>query len=400
LSPSYPPNREPCGVGDFTRMLVPELVRAGAEAAVFTGLDYRGPRESGGVSFLPIARDWTPRALVRLARAAREEKVHALLVQYAPDLYPPGGRWICLLPLVMKALSPGIPVVLSMHTLGVSTLGSMARAGLLINTAHAVLSTNEEVTHLIGRRLRPVLRKTWEVPIGANVEPAAADAAAREGPRRRVREEAGLAPEGIVLAHFGFYYPGKGVEQILEAAGRWREEGRDFRLFMIGGRRSGDGGFYPALQERARALGLGEEVVWTGFVDNARVSEILLAADLFLAPYEGGISIRRGSLMAALVHGLPVVSTPPRAPTKYFREGENFAAVPFGDAEALADRAGALMEDAEARARLRAGAEDLAARFRWPAIAEGTRAFLHSVLAGRPLRLKKTKGESLPLPAA
>ena len=66
----------------------------------------------------------------------------------------------------------------------------------------------------------------------------------------------------------------------------------------------------------------------------------------------------------------------------------------------LATRAGALMEDAEARARLRKGAEELAARFRWPAIAEETRAFLHSVLAGRPLRLKKTKGESLPLPAA
>ena len=45
LSPSYPPNRAPCSIGDFTKMLVPELVRAGVEVAVFTGEDYGGGRE-------------------------------------------------------------------------------------------------------------------------------------------------------------------------------------------------------------------------------------------------------------------------------------------------------------------------------------------------------------------
>ena len=45
-----------------------------------------------------------------------------------------------------------------------------------------------------------------------------------------------------VLSH-----PSKRLQKILEAAGRLKEGGRDFRLFMIGGRRADDEGFYPRL---------------------------------------------------------------------------------------------------------------------------------------------------------
>lgn len=388
LSPSYPPNLAPCGVGDFTRMLVPELVAAGAEVLIFTSEDYSGPKISGKIRVYPVSRRWGPLAMRQVARLAREEKVHALLVQYAPDLYPPGARWIPFLPLWMKALSPGIPTVYSIHTVGVSRFFSKVGAAALLQGADGILSTNEEVTYLAGKHMPWLRRKMAEVPIGANIEPGEpGEPGEKMGARRaeiraRLCAEAGMDASGALLAHFGFYYPGKGAEQILDAAEKWKH--RPFRLFMLGGRRAQDGGFYSALQERARERGLADEVIWTGFLPDEKVSEILLAADLFLAPYEGGISSRRGSLMAALAHGVPVVSTPPKVPTKYFRAGENFAEVPFGDADALAERVGALMDDAAARAKLRAGAEALYASFRWPAIAEGTLEFLRRILRECP----------------
>ncbi|MDA1000506.1 MAG: glycosyltransferase [bacterium] len=386
LSPSYPPNLAPCGVGDFTRMLVSELVAAGADVLIFTSADYSGPKVSGKIRVFPVSRYWGPAAMRQVARLAREEKAHALLVQYAPDLYPPKARWIPFLPLWMKVLSPGIPTVYSMHTVGVSRFFSKAGAAVLLQSADGILSTNEEVTYLVGKSMPWLRRKMEEVPIGANIEPRELGEpgekmrARRAELRARLCAERGLEPSGALLAHFGFYYPGKGVEQILDAAGKWKQAGRPFRLFMLGGRRAQDGGFYLALQARARANGLADEVIWTGFLFDEKISEILLAADLFLAPYEGGISSRRGSLMAALAHGAPVVSTPPKVPTEYFRAGENFAEVPFGDADALAERVGALMDNAAARERLRAGAEALYASFRWPAIAARTLDFLRKIL--------------------
>lgn len=381
LNPSFPPNREPCGVGDFTNKLVPELVRCGVEVFVLTSDGYTGPDEAGGASVIKVARSWGPSSLFKIARIVRERKMDALLVQYAPDLYPPTPHWIHLLPVAMKLFAPGVPTVFSMHTVGVSTALSKVSAGFMILTTPGILATNEEVTYLIGKYLPSMLRKTREIPIGANIEPPNSG---REEARHKIREETGLAAEEMVLSHFGFYYPGKGVEQILEAAGKWKAEGRAFRLFMIGGRRENDEGFYPALQERAASLGLSEEVIWTGYVPSGRVTEILRASDLFLAPFEGGVSSRRGSLMAALVHGLPVLSTPSKIDTRYFREGENFAATPFGNADALAAEGAALMDDPERRARLRSGAEALAKIFSWPVIAGDTRDFLESVLIGKP----------------
>ncbi len=388
LSPSYPPNREPCGIGDFTKKLVPALVRCGVEVRVFTSLDYSGAAqepepEPEGVSVIPLVREWGPGSLAKIARAARDEKIDALLIQYAPDLYSPSPIWIHLLPAAMKLLAPGVPAALSMHTVGGPTFLSKAGAGLMLATAPAILSTNEEITHLIGKYMRWALRKLWEVPIGAGVEPPGDQAAARLAARRKVRDEEGLLGDGMILAHFGLYYPGKGAGQILEAAGKWKEADRAFRLFMIGGRREDDGGFYPELQDRAKAHGLADEVIWTGYISAERVTEILLAADLFLAPYEGGISSRRSSLMAAIVHGLPIVSTPSNIATRYFRAGENFAPVPFGDAGALTDVVAALMDDPARRGLLREGSGVLAEVFSWPDIALRTRDFLADLLAGK-----------------
>jgi glycosyltransferase involved in cell wall biosynthesis len=87
--------------------------------------------------------------------------------------------------------------------------------------------------------------------------------------------------------------------------------------------------------------------------------------------------------MAALAHGLPVVSTPSRVPTEHFREGENFEAVPFADASALAGRVAALLDDPARRERLAQGASALAGEFEWPKIAERTREFLLSVVKGQ-----------------
>ena len=240
----------------------------------------------------------------------------------------------------MKLLAPGVPAALSMHTAGGPTFSSKAGAGLMLATAPAILSTNEEVTYLIGKYMRWALRKLWEVPIGANIEPAGDQAAARLAVRRRVRDEEGLPEEVMILAHFGLYYPGKGAEQILEAAGKWKEADWAFRLFMIGGRREDDGGFYPELQDRARAHGLTDEVIWTGYVSAELVTEILLAADLFLAPFEGGISSRRGSLMAAIVHGLPIVSTPPEHRHPVFPGGGKFRFGPLRGCRGARRRSG------------------------------------------------------------
>ena len=90
--------------------------------------------------------------------------------------------------------------------------------------------------------------------------------------------------------------------------------------------------------------------------------------------------MRRGSLLAALAHGMPVVSTSASLPSSYLRDGDNVALVPPRDAPALAARIARLLDSRAQRARLARGARKLADRLAWPSIAEETRAVYRRVL--------------------
>ena len=90
----------------------------------------------------------------------------------------------------------------------------------------------------------------------------------------------------------------------------------------------------------------------SGVLDDAGISQHLQACDLMLQPYPDGASCRRTSLMAALQHGLPIVTTTGALTEPCWAERSAVALVAVGDADAFADRACALLDDADARARL------------------------------------------------
>ncbi|MDQ1301282.1 MAG: hypothetical protein QG637_1203 [Chloroflexota bacterium] len=120
-----------------------------------------------------------------------------------------------------------------------------------------------------------------------------------------------------------------------------------------------------------------ERVQWTGFTNNDQVSANLLAADCAVLPYREGASLRHGSLMAALAHGLPIVSTRPpddvREVTGLFpvlHNAKSALLVSPDDPAGLAQAVTRLMSDGVLRAQLAGAAKDLARQFEWGSIAE------------------------------
>ncbi len=118
---------------------------------------------------------------------------------------------------------------------------------------------------------------------------------------------------------------------------------------------------------------------WTGFLPPAGVSAHLCAADVLVMPYRDGVSLRRGTLMAALAHGRPLITTQPAEPSPAFRHGDNMWLVAPDDAAGLAAAVLTLAGDGPLRARLGDGARALAASFSWPAIAAAAAAFYAEV---------------------
>jgi glycosyltransferase involved in cell wall biosynthesis len=112
----------------------------------------------------------------------------------------------------------------------------------------------------------------------------------------------------------------------------------------------------------------------TGYISLAEVSANLLAADAVVMPYRDGVSFRRTTLIAALRHGCPVISTRPGdlALIPEIQAGQNMLLAPAHDAEALAGEIAALAHNTALRAALSAGAKSLGTLFEWEKIAAQT----------------------------
>lgn len=249
---------------------------------------------------------------------------------------------------------------------------------ILADADAAIVTNPEDYAALAGlRRLAPIL-----IPIGSNISlapPAGYDRAAW-------RAQLGVAPGETLVAYFGLLSRTKGVDTLLDALEQLPAR---VRLLVVGGEAPApqDREYAAAVRRRLAEGPLGARVHITGHCREDEVSAHLLAADLAALPFADGASFRRGSLLAALAHGLPTVTTLKDerrtlniGADSLQRLGESALLVPPGDAAALAEAIARLAGDAALRARLGAAGRALAAQFSWDAIAEQHEAVYRSLI--------------------
>jgi glycosyltransferase involved in cell wall biosynthesis len=243
---------------------------------------------------------------------------------------------------------------------------------LMARWCDAVITTNEEDY----QQLQHTPSAFWGKPInlrlihiGSNIHPqppAGYD-------RALWRSSLGLAEKEVLLCYFGFLNESKGGETLIRALSELAQRRCKVKLLMIGGQVGDSDPTNVAYLERVKALGaelgLTEHVLWTGYTPADQVSANFLAADVCVLPYRDGVSFRRGSFMAALAHGLPIISTQPAMPNPALRDGENILLIPADDATAAADAVEKLIAAPDLRARLARGAQELANSFTWQRIA-------------------------------
>ena len=207
------------------------------------------------------------------------------------------------------------------------------------------------------RRLSRLLfwkrRRIAIVPVGSNVDVAAGV----DGPIGT-----GTPPTCVL-----FGQPAAMSVTLVSAVGGWaRRRAGSVRVRWIGRSEADIRDFW------SRACGLPDTLVEVDAGQPAaRVSALLAASDLFLAPLVDGVSTRRTTVIAALAHGLPIVGTDGPCTDDVFRDTEACALGRPSDGEGFVQRLERLLEDRPARDRMRRAARSLfEARFTWERIAD------------------------------
>jgi glycosyltransferase involved in cell wall biosynthesis len=153
------------------------------------------------------------------------------------------------------------------------------------------------------------------------------------------------------LFALGRFVGKKGFRYLLEACGRLRDQGVDFRLTLAGG-----GPEMGRLKRLARRLGLEGRVLFPGFVSHDRVPGLFQAADLFIMPSIVDASGDRDGIplvmMEALAHRVPVVATAVSGIPELIRDRETGRLVPEKNPAALAAAIRDLLTDRPEALRL------------------------------------------------
>lgn len=394
IAATYPPTR--CGVGDYVRRLGHELASIGVDVHILTGSATDEEHDHAVDAHAPVGARPEPRVVeapdfepvgggVRLARGVDEwdwsclDHAAAALDRIRPDVLSLQyhGEDYLLHPAVCAladlAAERGVPLVTTFHNLQSPRgwdHGEDPLAHLLQGSA-SWITTNT----LDERRLRehPVAADRLHLVtagpcITASVEPVRP---ATDGPFR--------------LAYFGFLNPFKGIEYLLRAVARLRDEGAELGLTMAAGIHTDAPGrlrdYAAFIDDEIARLELGSLLDRHGYVPDEEVTRLLQECHLAVFPFRDGLSGKNSSFWSTLHHATPALTTAGEGLPRGLVDGENVLLAPIDDSEALAARIRWAMEHRGELERVgRAGRSFVQRDFDWRDLADRTRRIFGATL--------------------
>lgn len=356
ITGEYPPAFG--GVADYSRIVAAGLARAGEQVSVWTPEAAGIQPDDEGVELNRIRGRFGPRAL-RLIGREIARRPGRLLVQYVPHSL---GLKAMNLPFCLWLLANRRrPVWTMFHEV---EIGFRPRQPM---RHHVVAAVNRAMAAVTMRATERIFIATpqWEeslrrVDSRKNLEwlPVPSNIAVNNDPAAVCAIRARLAPAHTVLIghlasprdHTMTATIGAAVESAFAERPRARllvlgNGSEDIRRKIVAS--------WPAIGARTSA---------TGRLIAADLSSNLSACDLIVQPYPDGISTRRTSAMAALVHRRALLTTETHVTEPLWRAENAVALVPASAIDALGRALARLIDDADQRGRLAAAGADLYAR--------------------------------------
>ncbi len=344
----YPP--QPGGVSDYTYAVAGALAGAGDCVHVWcpgdAGVQHEPPDQPSGVMIHRHVGGFRPRGLRRVGRLINQRpSPRHFLVQWVPHGY---GYRSMNLPFCLwlwgRAAFRGDRIDIMVHEAylafgegswrqNVAALVHRVMTVVLLRAARRVFTSIPEwINCWRPWALGKSISLDW-VPVPSTIPPVDDREAVLRTRSRYVSDG------GQLIGHFGAY--SKAISKLLVAViPKVLERNANCGVLFVG--RDGESFRQDLLVAHAH---LGDRTSVSGYLSAPDVSRHLLACDLMLQPYPDGVSTRRTSAMAALSHGLPMVTTRGRVTESlWIGSGAAVLADP-GDAEVIVEHVDLLLTD-------------------------------------------------------
>ena len=369
-----------CGIATFTQDLrsAVQSARPSLEAPVaMMSDDLHGYAYPGEVKLVVDEKD--RRSYAKAAELLNRSGASVVSLQHEYGIYGgPSGVWLLDLLRLLR-----LPVVTTCHTVlrDPSPQQHQVMSEIARHSAQVVV---------MAQKGRELLREIYNVPdhkitvIPHGIPDPEISAAGRVA----IRETLGWSHRRVLFT-FGLLGPSKGIEHAVRALPEIVKHHPDV-LYVVAGathpnllREQGEQ-YRDHLRALAEELGVSEHLQFINrFVSRDELVQLIAAADIYITPYLNEAQITSGTLAYAFGMGKPVISTPYWHATELLADGHGVL-VPFGNVEALAAAAVALIGDDAARQAMSDLAWQKGRRMTWAAVGnEYAAAFESAALTGR-----------------
>jgi glycosyltransferase involved in cell wall biosynthesis len=283
--------------------------------------------------------DWQITQLPCLLREVAAVHPDAILMQYPTEAFRHS-----LLPQAFATVQTIAPLIVTLHEFSLAHVLRRAAVGGLLLRASSVVTTADSESQALLRWYPWLRRRVRSIRIASTI------------PGRPWQ------PDGVpTVVSFGQIRPAKGLEEFLSCHDALLPRFPGARFVMIGSMVPQFAEYFARMQVECENRGI---TIITGLSD-VDVADQLSRATLALLPIEGGASLRRTSILAAAVCGLPIATL-----TGSDTPAELRAILPQADTlSEVIDQAAAILADQAARQAAHDRSVRIAALVGWDEIA-------------------------------
>jgi len=385
VSGEFPPTIG--GVGDHAYLLREHLEQAGVSTHLITRAKSLH-EHSDSDNVLRIAKSWGYREVYKVAAIAKKTNATIVHIHYqsgAFGLHPA----INFLPRMLRMTNRDLRVVTTFHDLSVPYIfpkaGRLRELSLsrMLADSHGIIYVSPEDAYRAGGHLCMSIDMPDRGPGGFSalipVGPTIQNSACLRD-KKSIKKRFGLSERSFVVGYVGFQQRNKGIDVFNRALQLVRDLPGENVVMLIGA--SAPQSMSSNVDDYQSVLAPPNwSIVETGQTSHNNMSLALSACDVCVLPFSKGLSLRRGSFMNAISHGLPVITTLPASDLPNVIDGVNVVFVPLDRAEPIARSISELHGDANKRVNIGAQALQLSKTYSWKNNAKRTLQLYKKIVA-------------------
>lgn len=357
-----------CGIGDYTYRLLEELEKDdNLELSVITS-SYSYHKFSK-IKLYNLIDVWNFSAWKIIKNLIKKISPDIIHYQHPSKLYKK-YLFQFYLPYLAKKNFRKIKFLTTIHEFTESPFYAKLWLKLLLKLNNYIIFTN---LHDFKHAIKVANIKSKIIPIGSNIKPNKFDANLLKQEKRKI-----LKDNELLLGYFGTINRDKGLDILIKALNFLKNEQKTKIKLCIIGELSNEIRYHRYIKNLINKYNLKNDVYLTGYLKNDEISKWFNLFDICVLPFKQGASLRRGSLITALVHNIPVITTKGKN-NNILTDNNNV--VYFNNLTELIAKINRLKNDKIFYQKIKNGTQQVSKNFSWPLIAKKTIEFYNEILS-------------------